>query len=395
MKKIALFLVAAMASLSLRAQVSTISTEYGVNVYRTPFHNAVRVHHVEAKGRCLVSVVRSADTSQYIEYYTIGGEPTEQLITFDDRNNLSIYHSGPAIFRVHIAADLHDLTVSAGKGSKVTVDSDSQKAIDELISMAENGAPDLLLKVLTKLMIASDNISVSDGGDDKNGGDDSDDGENGGSNDGGGTGAGTKQYDRGHFDFHWGFNNWGSSPFSGLVGMSEAGYDLRTSFSSYQISYRYSFVMGAHLDLSLGLGYESDVYKFNRPYIDYADGDFYERNAAPSNGYYSTRFVTRYVQLPVALGWRSKANGNGLNLRLSAIPALGWCGKHTGLKHELHKEGSNEQDQANLKDFINPYKLDVRLDIDFGGIGVFLQVAALPLFVDTVKIYPIKLGFAI
>ena len=33
-------------------------------------------------------------------------------------------------------------------------------------------------------------------------------------------------------DFLWGFSNWGGSPFTGLMGMSDAGYSLRTSFSS-------------------------------------------------------------------------------------------------------------------------------------------------------------------
>lgn len=202
----------------------------------------------------------------------------------------------------------------------------------------------------------------------------------------------SKDYDRTNFDFHWGFNNWGTSPVNGLVGMSDPGYDLRTSFSSYQLSYNYRLLMTNHFELSMGLGYESDVYKFNKPYVDYSDKAFQAIDTTGANGYFSTRFVTRYVQLPIGVAYRVN---NHFLLKLSAIPALGWCGKHTGLKHEVHQSGSNPQDQVNLKETLNPYKLDVRLDMSFGGIGLFLQVATLPVFVEGTKIYPIKIGFMI
>lgn len=200
--------------------------------------------------------------------------------------------------------------------------------------------------------------------------------------------------DRTDFDFHWGFNNWGTSPVNGLLGMSNPGYDLRTSFSSYQLSYNYRLLMTNHFTLMMGIGYESDVYKFNKPYVDYSDNAFQAIDTTGANGYFTTRFVTRYVQLPIGIAYSARSNRKGYNLKLSVIPALGWCGKHTGLKHELHQSGSKPQDQVNLKEELNPYKLDVRLDImDFGGMGVFLQVATLPVFVEGTKIYPIKIGF--
>ena len=195
-------------------------------------------------------------------------------------------------------------------------------------------------------------------------------------------------------DFLWGFNNWGETPFTGLMGMSDAGYGLRTSFSSYQLEVHYNFLVTRHFNMGLGLGYESDIYKFSNDFVDYRSGAFTAVDTLATGGYYSSRFVTRYVQLPVHIGWRAKKSlHEGFRVQLSAIPALGWCGKHTGLKHEFHQDGTNLQDQRNLPDAVNPFKLDVRLDMTFGGIGVFLQVAAMPLFIDGTKIYPIKLGF--
>ena len=198
------------------------------------------------------------------------------------------------------------------------------------------------------------------------------------------------------FDFLWGFNNWGGSPFTGLMGMSDAGYSLRTSFSSYQLEGYYNLILTRHFNFGLGLGYESDIYKFSNDYVDYRADAFTAIDTLAAGGYYSTRFVTRYVQLPVHIGWRVKESSHkGFRIELAAIPALGWCGKHTGLKHEFHQDGTNPQDQRNLTDAVNPFKLDVRLKLKFSGIGVFLQVATMPLFLDGTKIYPIKLGFFI
>lgn len=203
----------------------------------------------------------------------------------------------------------------------------------------------------------------------------------------------TKNYDRTKLEYHWGFNNWGTTPFNGLLGMSDPAYDLRTSFSSYQLSYHYNVLMSDHFAASIGLGYESDVYKYSKPYVNYTDGAFSVVDTMGANSFFTTRFTTRYVQLPIGLSFSTKAKRNGFNMKISAIPAIGWCGKHTGLKHVEYTLTGKNQDQTNLKDAINPYKLDVRLDLDFGGLGVFFQVATLPVFIQDTKIYPIKLGF--
>ncbi|MCQ2295114.1 MAG: hypothetical protein MJZ67_05625 [Bacteroidales bacterium] len=197
-------------------------------------------------------------------------------------------------------------------------------------------------------------------------------------------------------DFHWAFNNWGTTPFNGLIGMSEPGYDLRTSFSSYQLCTKYELVKTKHFRTYVGIGYESDVYKFNNPYVTFENNAFVATENTVPGGYYSSRFVTRYVQLPVGIAYRKN---KGFRVGLMAIPALGWTGKHTGLKHEFHTEGRNPQDKTDIKDELNPFKLDIRLEMSIRSFGVFLQVATMPVFIPSennpTKIYPIKIGFFI
>lgn len=212
--------------------------------------------------------------------------------------------------------------------------------------------------------------------------------------------------DRTNFDFHWAFTNWGDQPYNGLMKM-DGPYNLRTSFSSYQLSENYAVVMTNHIKLSIGIGYESDVYKFTDNYItmDATTGAFVSQNqagvdavsgVAGSNlGDWSSRFVTRYVTLPLEFEYRDKGILKSFRLAVGIVPGLSFSSRHTGLKHELEQRGRNYQDaQENVSKFVNPYKLDLRLTFKRKSFGVFLQVPTLPVFVETgQKVYPIKLGF--
>ena len=212
--------------------------------------------------------------------------------------------------------------------------------------------------------------------------------------------------DRTNFDFHWGFNNWGDQWYNGLMKM-EGPYNLRTSFSSYQLSENYAIVMTPHTKLSIGIGYESDVYKFTDNYVsmDVTNGALMTQDQAGVNavsnvtgsnlGNWSTRLVTRYVTMPIEFEYRDKGVLRNFRISLGVIPGLSFSSKNTGLKHELEQRGRNYQDsQSGVSRFINPYKLDVRLTFKRKGLGMFLQVPTLPVFIDTAtKVYPIKIGF--
>ncbi len=212
--------------------------------------------------------------------------------------------------------------------------------------------------------------------------------------------------ERTNFDFHWGFNNWGDQWYNGLMKM-EGAYNLRTSFSSYQLSENYAVVMTDHIKLSLGIGYESDVYKFTNNYVtmdattgalaaqDQAGVDAVSGLAGTNLGDWSSRFVTRYVTMPIEFEYRDKGVLKSFRLALGVIPGLSFSSSHTGLKHELERRGRNYQEvDEGVSKFVNPYKLDVRLTFKRKSFGMFLQVPTMPVFIDTdTKVYPIKIGF--
>lgn len=200
-----------------------------------------------------------------------------------------------------------------------------------------------------------------------------------------------------HLSFAWAFNNWGDAPLSGLSGMSGT-YSLGTTFSSYQLALIYTPLNVKHWVIGIGVGYESDIYRFS--------GDTYT-SVLPTdnpdvstfgykvlgNGTWSSRLVARYVTLPISFMYKpTKKFGIGL----AAIPGLNYTSSNTGLKHKGKSffDNSKMSDVEDVSRVMNPYKLDARLTLAFGNIGVFVQVPTMPVLKNMDReVYPIKFGF--
>lgn len=212
--------------------------------------------------------------------------------------------------------------------------------------------------------------------------------------------------DRSGMAFLWGFNNWGSNWYNGLNKMDGA-YELRTSFSSWQLEFNYAIIVTRHFNLDIGIGYESDIYKFSTPLVDIDNnGIFQDRNITyPNYSNYTTnnqvfdnthlndwssRFVTRYFSLPIGIVFRF----NDFKIGFTAVPALSFISSHTGLKHEIDAKNIEYQDAENISNFITPYKLDLRFTLRYAHFGIFAQVATTSLF-NNKDVYPFKIGFII
>ena len=187
--------------------------------------------------------------------------------------------------------------------------------------------------------------------------------------------------------FLWGFNNWGTDHFNGLTGMMGA-YDLHTSFSSYQLEMMYYPYVRNQFRIGLGLGYESDVYKFSNNYVQIIpDGGLSTFSIGTPNDDMRTRLVARYVTLPITMQWHH----DEFMLGLSAIPGL-----TVGDKYKVIYGKGSANDISSKSNLLNPYKFDARFTIGWQNLYAFLQVPVLTLNKDMVMdLYPIKFGFAI
>ena len=200
-----------------------------------------------------------------------------------------------------------------------------------------------------------------------------------------------------HLSFAWAFNNWGDAPLSGLNGMSDP-YSLGTTFSSYQIALIATPLNYEHWTLGIGVGYESDIYRFaGDTYMSIGEtgnpevSTFYHKELG--NARWASRLVARYVTMPVSVMWKPTRK---FGIALAAIPGLNYTSSNTGLKHK----GKSYTDNAKMTDvedasrIMNPYKLDARLTLVFRNIGVFMQVPTMPVLKNMDReVYPIKFGF--
>lgn len=200
------------------------------------------------------------------------------------------------------------------------------------------------------------------------------------------------------FDFLWGFHNWGTTPYNGLMRMSD-GYALNTSFSSYQLEAVYYPFVNRHWRLGVGLGYGSDVYKFAHDYVALLQGadqpTMFCVVYPDDGGQWSTRLVARYIELPLMVRWSPSASSSFF-IGLAAIPGLNYNGKHTGLKYKAEYITGEYNNKTSAAEILNPFRLDARLSIGWQRFYAFAQVATMPVNTGMDKeVYPIKVGLAI
>ncbi len=196
------------------------------------------------------------------------------------------------------------------------------------------------------------------------------------------------------FNFAWAFNNWGSNPFDNAT-IADA-YELRTSFSSFQLELLYNCsIYKRKLHFGAGLGYESDIYHFRNPYITTNSASpktLVASDISPILGDCSTRLANRYITLPIELTFKK----GHFRTSIAVIPGLNYTSKHTGLKYKVVNNDQKSEWREVPKNFINPYKLDLRFTVGYRCLKFFIQPSLLPVFVNTdQKLYPIKIGFMI
>ncbi len=375
------------ASLSSWAQTKTVRENIPCN----------SITNIQALGKTHLVWIHDKECYVQISYDQQQIDPKGEYYVSVDNNTLTFNDgTGKLNYELHLDSNNVEITLD-GSEVEVTFPNGVRHTVNSIVESSFTSIGNELKGLIDELVYVFDSVSNATSA------------KSNSSSNVNNNGKKRRKYsvaDRTNFDFHWGFNNWGDQWYNGLMKM-EGPYNLRTSFSSYQLSENYAIVMTPHTKLSIGIGYESDVYKFTDNYVsmdvtngalmtqDQAGVDAVSNVAGSNLGNWSTRLVTRYVTMPIEFEYRDKGVLRNFRISLGVIPGLSFSSKNTGLKHELEQRGRNYQDsQSGVSRFINPYKLDVRLTFKRKGLGMFLQVPTLPVFIDTAtKVYPIKIGF--
>lgn len=193
-----------------------------------------------------------------------------------------------------------------------------------------------------------------------------------------------------NFDFAWGFHNWSGDRLNGLMG-TDGDAAVRTSFNHILLTLNYPVVYSKRVALYAGLGLEWDKYKFHHGdvHFDLTAEPYHLYNDTVANS--ESRLLTRYVILPIEVKFDL---GRHWKVGLAAIPGLHWSGSHTGLRRDI----TSGDDETDIKDFsvnpyINPYKLDARIMVQYRSVGLYFQASMFPAFKSSCdELFPVKFG---
>ena len=217
------------------------------------------------------------------------------------------------------------------------------------------------------------------------------------------------------FAFLMGWDGLGSSMFGGMQSDEKNAYSTKPWFNSWQLELVYNFYRGNGVKIFAGIGYQSDVYKMSHDFVRLDENyvpdpirnptvtqttmvvdDLHTyRTALGITNYdgWESRICARYINIPIGIEY---AFSDDFGIGLTAVPGFNLSTKNTGLKYK--KNGDNQSDyRQTLDGHINPFKCDVRLNINLSLVSVFAQVSPMPLFKDTDsdEVYPMRFGFMI
>lgn len=197
-------------------------------------------------------------------------------------------------------------------------------------------------------------------------------------------------------NWFWGFNNWGSHPFSGFGGTDgDAAVSYR--FMNYGLSLDIPLIDKSHFGLYAGLGLDGNDFHFDGPIVNLGTTGF---QASGSNGVsltghsldstnWNTYLATFAVTVPVTFSFEPWQYDK-LCIRLSAIPGV----NVGGILSQRYRSKSVDITSNNpIRKHMNPFMLDARLTLMYNNFGLYAQVSTLPFFKrDFEPLYPVKFG---
>ena len=194
-------------------------------------------------------------------------------------------------------------------------------------------------------------------------------------------------------DLAFGWHNWGDQIGSGFSGVSGPAA-VTTNFHNIQLAYNIPIVNVRGFAFKAGLGLDWDRYNFvsydvvfdeTAAPMTFATGT----SAATPQAY--TRLKTRSVVVPLKMEF---GNPDKWHFSVTALPGLNWSGNNTGLRRKLNTtDGTVKEKDYEVNQYFNPYKLDVRVAMQYKDMGLYVQAATLPLLKEGCQeLYPIKFG---
>ena len=193
-------------------------------------------------------------------------------------------------------------------------------------------------------------------------------------------------------DLAFGWHNWGSEMGAGFSGVDGAAA-VNTNFHNIQLAINIPVINVRGFAFKAGLGFDWDRYNFITPevFFDAAANPMTFAAGTAGSAVATSRLKTRHVVVPLKFEF---GNRNKWHFSLTALPGLNWSGNNTGLRRKVEvMGGTNKEKDYSVNRYFNPYSFDVRAAVQYGGIGLYVQTAMVPLLKDGCQeLFPVKFG---
>ncbi len=213
-------------------------------------------------------------------------------------------------------------------------------------------------------------------------------------------------------NFSFGLSGASQHPFGGVTGRMG---DFRMSMG-YQINYsfHYSFALGSHWSLGAGFGTGASTYRADNCLLGLTPnatagepahlGPVAEP-ATPGAGQrtWTSDFSAVYMYLPLRVEWRQRNDWRGLRAAVELQPGINYYRSNTILYCNGSLTDGNRTDllaDKTLGDRLATWRCDLRLELAWSHLGLFLQTSFTPLFrtdgADALdcKYFPMSFGFS-
>ena len=199
------------------------------------------------------------------------------------------------------------------------------------------------------------------------------------------------------FQFGYGISGWSNkvSNIDNLFASPNDQYSLRYS-NSWTFGFRYQFELNNRWTISTGIGYESNIYRFDNN-VMLTDNGVEKRigyETDPSIDAKS-KLVARYVTLPLFVKFRVVED---FSVHVGAIAGVNFRTSSTGFKRNYDVPNGEVQERWGTKyDNFKPVKLDLQAGFGWDIMNFYVKYSLTPMFKDNkeIVVYPFSAGISL
>lgn len=191
----------------------------------------------------------------------------------------------------------------------------------------------------------------------------------------------------------YGITGWSNkvSSIDNLFTSPKGQYSLTYS-DSWSLGFRYHYKLSKRWAISTGLGYESNIFRFeNNVMLTDINGDKrIDFDLSPIET--ESKLVARYVTVPLFVKFKVHKS---FNVHVGAIAGVNFRTSSTGFKRDYEIPNAEVEERWGKKyDNFKPLKLDVQAGFGWSSVNFYAKYSLIPLFKDNkeIEVYPFSVG---